>query len=185
MARYQVGLETESRIVEATRSLLAEGGMEACTLRAICERADVMSGSFYNLFDSKEDIIIRVIRESIEAVDPDPEREGTDTVDDLVEAFVRFFEEQPEVARIYVMAALTGETGAGGARRRFLRHHQRRIERFANAMERGDVSLSPSDAVVEAELLLGTLDGLAFRWTLDPTFDFPKYALLAAERRGP
>lgn len=156
--------------------------MDACTLKAICDRADVKSGSFYNLFDSKEDIIIRVIRESIEAVDPDPEREGTDTVDDLVDAYVRFFAEQPEVARIYVMAALTGETGADGARRRFLRHHQRRIERFASAMERGTTPLSPDEALIEAELLLGTLDGLAFRWTLDPEFDFPKYALLAAER---
>lgn len=182
VARYQVGIKTESRIIEATRSLLAEGGMETATLKAICERADVQSGSFYNLFDSKEDAIIRVVRESIKAVDPDPEHVGTDTVDDLVAAYIRFFEEEPKMARVYVMAALTGESSRNGARRRFLRHHQRRVERFAEAMQRDVGNLTPEDAAVQAELLLGALDGLAFRWALDQKFDFPKHALLAAER---
>lgn len=156
--------------------------MEACTLKAICDRAKVRSGSFYNLFDSKEDAIIRVVRESIEAVDPDPDHAGTDTVDDLVHAYIRFFHEEPTMARVYVTAALTGESSATGARRRFLRHHLRRVERFADAMQRGDTTLTPEDAEVQAELLLGALDGLAFRWTLDQDFDFPKHALFAAER---
>lgn len=182
MARYQVGKQTETRIIDATRSLLAEGGMEAATLKAICDRAEVRSGSFYNLFDSKEDAIIRVVRESIDAVDPDPDREGTDTVDDLVAAYIRFFDEEPNMGRIYLMAALAGESSKNGARRRFLRHHQRRVERFGDAMQRGDTSITPEDAVVQAELLLGTLDGLAFRWALDESFDFPKYALIATER---
>jgi len=71
VARYQVGLQTEARIIDATRSLLAEGGLDAATLKSICDRAEVRSGSFYNLFDSKEEAIIRVVRESIRAVDPD------------------------------------------------------------------------------------------------------------------
>jgi AcrR family transcriptional regulator len=182
VARYQVGIQTEARIIEATRSLLAERGMEATTLKAICDRAKVRSGSFYNLFDSKEEAVIRVVRESIEAVDPDPRRAGTDTVDDLVDAYIRFVEEEPRMARVYVMAALSGESSANGARRRFLRHHERRVERFGDAMARRDSSLTPEDAAVQAELLLGALDGLAFRWALDQDFDFAKYALLAAER---
>lgn len=184
MARYQVGIQTEARIIEATRGLLAEGGMEATTLKAICDRAQVRSGSFYNIFDSKEDAIIRVVRESIEAVDPDPDRAGTDTVDDLVDAYIRFFDEEPKMARVYVIAALAGDSPTNGARRRFLRHHKRRVERFGDAMQRADTSLTPEDAEVQAELLLGALDGLAFRWSLDQDFDFAKFALLAAERFG-
>ena len=184
MARYQVGVQTEAKIVEATRSLLAEGGMEAATLKAICDRAEVRSGSFYNLFDSKEEAIIRVVRESIRAVDPDPQHEGTDTVDDLVDAYIRFFVEEPKMARVYVMAAVTGDSPGNGARKRFLRHHQRRVERFGEAMQRGDTSLTPEESETSAELLLASLDGLAFRWALDRDFDFPKYALLAAEHHG-
>ncbi len=182
MARYQVGLQTEARIIDATRSLLAEGGLEAATLKAICERAEVRSGSFYNLFESKEEAVLRVVRESIEAVDPDPEGEGTDTVDDLVHAYIQFFLKDPQMARVYVVAALNGDSAGGSASRRFLRHHLHRVERFADAMSRADTSLSRTDAAVKAELLLGALDGLAFRWSLDPEFEFEKFALLAAER---
>lgn len=182
MARYQVGIETEAKIIEATRALLAEGGMEAATLKAICDRAEVRSGSFYNLFDSKEDVIIHVVRESIDAVDPDPEHEGTDTVDDLVSAYIRFFQEEPELAKVYVMAALTGDSPGNGARRRFLRHHLRRVARFADAMSRENPTLDAEESEVQAELLLGALDGLAFRWALDSDFDFATYAGLAAHK---
>ncbi|MGI9667659.1 MAG: TetR/AcrR family transcriptional regulator [Acidimicrobiia bacterium] len=183
MARYQAGIETEARIVDATRSLLAEGGQDAATLKAICDRAEVRAGSFYNLFDSKEEVVIRVVRESIEAVDPDPDGAGTDTVDDLVAAYIRFFEEEPELARIYVLAALSGDQSGNGARSRFLRHHQRRVERFADAMVRsgthqGDV------ATDRAELLLASLDGLAFRWSLDHSFAFADYAKKASTELG-
>ncbi len=86
------------------------------------------------------------------------------------------------MARVYVMAALTGESSGNGARKRFLRHHQRRVDRFSEAMQRGDASLTPKESAAKAELLLGALDGLAFRWALDQNFDFPAFALLAAER---
>jgi AcrR family transcriptional regulator len=182
VARYQVGIQTEAKIIDATRSLLAEGGMEAATLKAICDRAEVRSGSFYNLFDSKEDVIIHVVRESIDAVDPDPDHAGTDTVDDLVSAYIQFFQEDPELAKVYVMAALTGESSANGARRRFLRHHLRRVERFADAMARADQTMDSEESEIQAELLLGALDGLAFRWALDSDFDFATYARLAANK---
>lgn len=180
MARYQAGLKTEARIVDATRSLLSEGGLEAATLAAICERADVKAGSFYNLFDSKEAVVLHVVREAIDAIDPDPDRSGTDTVDDLVGAYIRFFAEQPELARVYVLTALQVE-GSNGAGKRFLRHHQRRVERFADAMVRGDGSMTRAEAEIQAELLLGALDGLAFRWSLDETFDFSDFANRAAK----
>jgi AcrR family transcriptional regulator len=182
VARYQVGLETEAKIIDATRSLLAEGGLDAATLKSICDRAQVRSGSFYNLFDSKEEAVIRVIRESINAVDPDPQGAGTDTVADLVDAFIMFFKEDAELARVYVITGLSTEATGNGARRRFLRHHERRVQRFADAMSRADASLTQDQSAVNAEILLGALDGLAFRWSLDPTFDLERYARLAAER---
>ena len=182
MGRYQAGIQTEARIIDATRELLAEGGLKATTLKAICDRAEVRAGSFYNLFDSKEEAVIRVVREAIRAVDPDPEASGKDTVDALVGAYIRFFEEQPQLAKVYVLAALSGEGAKNGARRRFLRHHTRRVERFAAAMLRENQKLDSDAAQANAELLLGALDGLAFRWALDDDFPFPSYAREAADR---
>lgn len=182
MARYQAGIETEARIIDATRTLLAEVGLEGTTLKAICDRAEVRAGSFYNLFDSKEAVVMRIVREAIDAVDPDPRGEGTDTLDELVDAYIRFFVEQPELARVYVVAALGGESSGNGTRRRFLRHHLRRVERFAGALARGDGTLTESEAETQAEILLGALDGLAFRWSLDTDFAFEEFALRAAKR---
>jgi hypothetical protein len=49
-------------------------------------------------------------------------------------------------------------------------------------MERADRTLGTENAEVQAELLLGALDGLAFRWALDSDFDFATYARLAANK---
>lgn len=182
MGRYQAGIETEARIIDATRELLAEVGLEGATLKAICDRAEVRAGSFYNLFDSKEEAVIRVVREAIHAVDPDPEGAGDETLDDLVSAYVQFFEKDPQLANVYVRAALSAESSGDGARRRFLRHHLRRVERFADALARGNPAVTGDQAARTAELLLGTLDGLAFRWSLDNDFPFAEYAREAVDR---
>ena len=181
MARYQVGIQTEARIVDAARELLAERGLEGTTLKAICERADARSGSFYNLFDSKEEVVLRVVAEAIAAVDPDPAGAGSDRVTDLVEAYISFVTGQPELARIYIQVALNGGMKHTGAAARFLRHHQRRVERFAGALRRQDPRLDVEAATASAEVLLGALDGLAFRWILEHEFDFTGHARAAAE----
>jgi len=183
MARYQVGIQTETKILDATRELLAEGGLEATTLKAICDRAGVQAGSFYNLFTSKEQAILRVARDAIRAVDPDPDHAGTDTLDDLVDAYTQFITDQPELARIYLQIAVSGSNDDSVARR-FLRHHVRRVERFAAAIQRVHPNLAPADATMTAEVLLGALDGLAFRWVLDQTFDFARHAHAAAAQCG-
>lgn len=172
MARYQAGIRTEARIIEATRALLGEAGLEGTTLKAICERAGVRAGSFYNLFGSKEEAVMRVVREAIRAVDPDPEGAGTDTVPELVEAYARFIVDQPVVARIYVQIAVTGGLTDPSTARRFLRHHIRRVERLADAFTRSDPGMRDDVARARAEVLVATLNGLAFRWALQPGFDF-------------
>lgn len=173
MARYQPGLRTEARIISATAELLAEEGLDGTTLKAICDRAGIRSGSFYNLFGSKEEAVLRVVREAINAVDPHPEDEGPDTVDELVDAYVRFVTGQPMVARIYLQIAVRGGLTDSAMAARFLRHHERRVHRFATAL----AGTEPDDeATGQAEVLLGALNGLAFRWALRPDFDFAALA---------
>lgn len=178
MARYQVGIRTETKIIEATRELLAEGGLDGATLKAICDRAGVQAGSFYNIFPSKEQAIMQVAREAIQAVDPDPENSGTETLDDLVDAYIGFVTDQSDLARIYLQLAVSGSSDDSVARR-FLRHHARRVERFADAISRSTDAGTAEDSTAKAEILLGALDGLAFRWVLDRSFDFTTHATYA------
>jgi AcrR family transcriptional regulator len=175
VARYRVGLETRERILAATRRLLAEVGIEGVTLKAITDRARVGAGSFYNLFASKDDAVFEVVREAIEAVDPDPAGEGTDTLEELVDAFVTFMTGSSPIARIYLQLAGRGLTDPAVATR-VLRSHRRRVERFADAYRRELPELSEQEAAARAETLLGALTGLGMTALLDDTFDMASHA---------
>ncbi len=178
MARYQAGIRTEARIIEATRELLGEAGLDGTTLKAICDRADVRAGSFYNLFDSKEDAVLRVVKDAIRAVDPHPAKDAPDSLQELVEAYISFVTGQPDVARVYLKIAMSGATN-GALSESVTRHHHRRVSRFAAAVSREHLDLAADESEARAEIILATLSGLAFMWMLDPGFDFAGRAQLA------
>jgi AcrR family transcriptional regulator len=177
MARYRVGLETRERILAATRRLLSEVGVEGVTLKAITDQANVGAGSFYNLFDSKEEAVFEVVREAIEAVDPDPEGAGTDTLADLVDAFVTFMTGSTPIARIYLQLAVGRGLTDPNVAHRVMRSHHRRVERFADAWMREDPSLSLDEAERRAQVMLSALTGLGLSMLLDPSFDMRTHAL--------
>lgn len=177
MARYRVGLETRERILSATRRLLGEVGFEGVTLKSITEQAAVGAGSFYNLFGSKEEVVFEVIREALDAVDPDPRGAGTDTLEDLVDAFVQFVTESTPIARIYLQLAVGRGLTDPQVGRRVLRSHRRRVERFADALRRRHPDLGEQEATARAEMLLAALTGLALTALVDPDFDMRAHAL--------
>lgn len=172
MARNRAGFETRDRILEAVRALLASEGLEGVTIKAVCERAGIQSGSFYNLFESKEAAVLEVVREAIDAVDPDPAHVGTDTVAELTHAYVEFITGHPSLARVYIRIGVASGLGGDDAGATFLAHHRRRVERFGEAISRESPELDEAEARTRAELMLGTLNGLAVTWLMDPTLDF-------------
>lgn len=179
MARYRAGLETRDRILGAVRTLLSSNGLEGTTIKAICAAAGVQAGSFYNLFEGKEQAILAVVREAIDAVDPDPDHQGPDTVEELTTAYVDFITSQPDLARVYIRIGVGAGLGGGHSGDTFLAHHRRRVERFAAAIAGGEVT---ADASRQAEVMLAALNGLAVQWLLDDSTDFEGLAKLAASR---
>jgi AcrR family transcriptional regulator len=175
VARYRVGLETRERILEATRSLLSEYGVEGITLKRITATADVGVGSFYNLFDSKEAAVFEVVRQALDAVDPHPGSPGGDTLQELVEAFVAFMTGSSTIARIYLQLAGLGLTDPAIAQR-VLRSHRRRVHRFAAACRREDPALSEQEAREQAETIMAALTGLGLTALIDPSFDMRAHA---------
>lgn len=170
MARYLPGLQTRDRILDSTRWLLARVGLDGTTLAAILERSKVRSGSFYNLFDSKDEAILTVVREAINAVDPHPDGVGKDTVQELVDAYIEFITGQPTLAKIYLQTAVGGALQDEALAHRVLSHHVTRVSRLADAIRR-ESGTTKKKANGEAELVLASLNGLAFHWLLDPDFD--------------
>jgi AcrR family transcriptional regulator len=174
--RYKAGLETRERILGATRTLVAANGLDGTTIKAICELAGVLPGSFYNLFASKEQAVLTVVREAIDAVDPDPDHQGTDTLEDLVAAYVRFLEESPELSRVYIRIGVSGGGSNPELSGRMVRHHRARVERFADAMKRQSPELSEGLAQRRAETLVLALSGIALHRIIDPQFDVAWHA---------
>jgi AcrR family transcriptional regulator len=168
--RYRAGLATQDRILDATRSLIADAGLEGTTIKGICEGAGVLPGSFYNLFASKEEAILTVVRQAIDAVDPDPQHLGTDNLEELVEAYVRFITEEGDLARVYIGIAVSGGRNDSEMKGRVIRHHQSRVSRFATAIQRERPEMSSEEAASRAETLVSSLNGLTLHHVLDPSF---------------
>ncbi len=167
LTRYKVGLATRERILEATRAMLAEAGLEGATLKAICNRAGVLPGSFYNQFPSKDEAVLQVVREAIQAVDPRPGDGDADMLEELVGAYVKFITGDPVVARIYLQIAVGGGLTDARMGARVLRHHRRRVARFADALVRARPALGAGEARLRVEAMLAALNGLAFQWMLE------------------
>lgn len=174
--RYRAGLATRGRILQATRALIAEAGLEGTTIKAICAGAGVLPGSFYNLFRSKEEAILTVVREAIDAVDPDPEGLGQDTLADLVEAYISFMTNQRDLVRVYIGIAVSGSYTNPELRGRVMRHHEGRVARFADAIAREEPELSVEERTRRAETLVTSLNGIALHRVLDPHFDVATHA---------
>lgn len=176
--RYKAGLETRDRILDSTRTQIAEFGLEGTTIKTICDSAGVLPGSFYNLFDSKEQAILTAVRTAIEAVDPDPQHSGSDTLEDLINAYVRFVEEEGELARVYIRIAVASGRNSPELTGRILRHHEGRVKRFQDALMREKPQLSESEAGFRAEALVSALNGVTLHRTIDPDFEVGDYARL-------
>jgi len=169
--RNRAGLETRQRLLAATRELLSEVGFEGTTVKAICQRAEVLPGSFYNQFDSKDQAVLEVMVEAITAVDPDPDHEGTDTVSDLIAAYARFMVEGQPLSRVYLQMATSVALTDEPIRTQLLHHHERRMERFIAAARRVEPDRDPEDVRFRVQTLLAALNGLGYNWLIDAEFD--------------
>lgn len=58
---------TRGALIEAAAALFAEQGPEPTTIAQIAERADTAVGSFYNYFESKDDLLAAIVRERLAA----------------------------------------------------------------------------------------------------------------------
>ncbi len=174
--RNRAGLETRDRILDAAKSVLAARGLDGLTVKAICDLAEIRAGSFYNLFRSKEQVVLTVVREAINAVDPDLYGSGDSSLSDLVNAYIRFVVDQPVLARVYLTIALSGGLTDPDLGQRILRHHRERHLRFSQALLRDREGLAESIAMERSEALLAALNGYAFHAVIDAHFDFGAHA---------
>ncbi|MBT8461687.1 MAG: TetR/AcrR family transcriptional regulator [Gemmatimonadetes bacterium] len=145
--------ETETAILEAARNLLAEGGLDALSMRAVAAQVGLSATAIYHWFEGKEDLVDRVVahgfqrseaymRKSIEHIPAG----SMERVSALGEAYIRFALENREYFKI-IFAIQTPAPrhmedvpGQGGYR--VLR------ECVVEAMEAGNMRKTEPDIVV-------------------------------------
>lgn len=80
-------IETQNRLIEATRHLILTEGVEGCSLERICSQAGFSRGAFYSNFGTKEgllaalaedeyDLLIVRLRECVQAWSEQPAADG-------------------------------------------------------------------------------------------------------------
>lgn len=72
--------ETREKLIDGAHRAMAHKGIDATTIQEITDAADVGFGSFYNHFDSREEIVDAIIRERI-----DPFGVALDVINDVIE----------------------------------------------------------------------------------------------------
>jgi AcrR family transcriptional regulator len=99
---------TRRRLTDAGRQLITEKGVAGLRIQEITECADVALGSFYNYFQSKDDLVEAVVTQSLEELaaaivsgagdQPDPAA----VTSIAVRRFVRLAYDDPDFARLVV-----------------------------------------------------------------------------------
>jgi AcrR family transcriptional regulator len=150
-------------ILEAARDLIAEGGIEAMSMRAVAERVGVSATAIYHHYANKQALVDAVVRLAFErfgaemqaAVDREP-RGSLKRVRAFGEAYVRFaIDHQAYFRIIFSIAAPTlrniDELPAGGG-------YPLLRETIADAMASGE--MRPGDPDVMAHFLWAHVHGV-------------------------
>ena len=145
--------ETETAILEAARDLIAEGGIEAVSMRGVAARVSLSATALYHYFASKEALVDRVVTHGFhrseeylrKAIAPLP-RGSLERVAALGEAYIRFALENRQYFKIIFAIrhdhprAIDDVPGQGGYA--VLR------ESVVEAMESGAIRQGDPDVVV-------------------------------------
>lgn len=77
-------IETRAKIIDAGRQVFGERGFDVATIQDITDAADVGRGSFYNFFDTKEDLLEAIVVELTDDIRDSEEALSTSTADAAV-----------------------------------------------------------------------------------------------------
>jgi AcrR family transcriptional regulator len=167
--------ETADRIVEAAAYLFGERGVAATTVADICERADIARQTFFNHFETKQDLVGALARRGNdffrEAV-ATARSEGLDTATRIARLFEIVHTATASVGPMHQdMLAEVTRVFHDTSDRETLDSVLRGVEKLLRTgRAEGDVSRAyPLED--QAAMVLGSLQYLVFQWTHQR--DFP------------
>ena len=172
---YAAGREARRAIVDAARTVFAERGFRAGSLRDVGERAGVSAANVVHHFGSKEGLLLAVLeaRDEGHAAELPELFERGELVRGL-RALVRANSGERDLIRLYTTLG-TEATEPRHPAHDYFRSRYANIRGYlasgiTQARETGALPPGP-DAGEVAASLLAVMDGLQTQWLLDETFD--------------
>jgi len=160
--------ETVARILAATDELIAAGGVEAATTRAIADRAGVSAPSLYRFYADRDEIFDSLLRTELATLEAHVEeaerrwvvKSTRDFVTRELDLHVSYYEEHPSMARLWFGGRISPAVVAEVHRRN--QTLARRVRSTMLALGMIDERVPESALVLMVELGDRILD-LAFR----------------------
>ena len=147
----EVNIESRrQRILEAARTLIADGGMPSLSMRKLAAEAGLAVTTLYNLHGSREDILFALIQDGIDRIvrilDAEaPIEEPLARCRAVITVSVRYFAEHEAIYRPMIVASYEGLSCGADA--------DRRLAKRAAAMQRDGI-----EQAIAQGLLADTLD---------------------------
>jgi AcrR family transcriptional regulator len=189
LRRERRKLEVRSRIIEAALTLFDQHGFDDTKVSDICDRADVVTKTFFNHFPTKQHLLREIAEQQLATLFADIELVRTQagpTRDKLLQFFQRIADNidaagpmRRDLVTEIISAAHTG--GAGSEQSRRLHGAFAAIVRDGRRV--GDV-LDTHPVEAQAELVLGSFYALMLSWSHDAGYPLRRRALAAARLLG-
>lgn len=169
------------RLFEAALALFRTQGVAATTIRQIAAAAGTGVGTFFNYFAGKEAVLAeigRIRQERIEARLSAPalvDASARARVEEVLRALVAGMEEEPELARAIIQAAMASPDLFHGERARFVALTELLAGVLRDGQTRGEVA-ADGDVEAAAHLVIAIYIALTLDWAARAS----DYDLLAA-----
>jgi len=170
-------LARRREILSAAEGLFAEKGFHGTTMLDLAKMSEFSVGTLYNFFKTKEEVYYTLLIEKIDLfhlrLDNEVSRHppGLPQILQLIESFVKFFEENKDFFRIFIHERSTLELSVAATepkelRQRYLAYIDFVANVITRAIEKGDIEeFNPQEI---AYVLVGMLNSFVAYWTMYP-----------------
>jgi AcrR family transcriptional regulator len=161
--RVQVSEMQRARLLSAAVSTVAEVGYAGASVALITARARVSRRTFYDLFESREDCLLAVLRDAVQSVSVEIAEANLtglawrERVRGGLLVILSFFDREPVLARVCVVQSLQGGPRVLAWREEFLAGLTRIVDQGRQESSRGRVC-----TMLTAEGLVGGVSAIVY-----------------------
>ncbi|BDZ47835.1 TetR family transcriptional regulator [Frondihabitans sucicola] len=171
---YPKGVQRRQQILDRALAVFNERGFEGTSLRALGEAIGVSHAALRHYFDSRDQLLLEVLREADRRAMDFAEESGQGAVDFVLRG-ADYNMRIPGLMALYnTMSAHALESHDEHSRAFFVERYERVRGALAAIFEVGRKEGTIREDIpleVAASLVIAACDGLATQWLIDPTVD--------------